>query len=75
MTAMRTLEIKTLYSVPELARAVGWSIPRTRRLLKNNRVTFVESGRALYVPRTVLEKVLPDLWESLVDPVGTGGPW
>jgi excisionase family DNA binding protein len=60
-------EIKPLYTVPEIAAWLRWSKQRVRRLLATNAVPLVHSGRHVYVPKTVLERKLPDLWESLVD--------
>jgi hypothetical protein len=75
MSMTTPFEIKPAYSIPELACALRWSVQRVRRLLASHGVPLVQSGRRVYVARTVFEKSFPDLWESMVEPVSFGGSW
>jgi hypothetical protein len=59
------LPIQALYSVNQLARAVGVPHRRLQRLLKSEGVRLLHVGRFLLVPLTELEEKVEPLWESI----------
>ncbi len=59
------LELRALYSLPELARFANVSADRMRRLLRATGVEMVRSGRNLLVPLSEIERKIPPLWESI----------
>jgi excisionase family DNA binding protein len=60
-----TIPIRAAYDVRELADAAGLTQQTFRRMLHNNGVEFMKSGRSRYVPLVEIEKKLPALWESI----------
>jgi hypothetical protein len=65
MSRSTAFQVKPLYSVRELAEALGWPAHRVRRLLVRCEVKVPPAGRSLVIPRPELEKV-GWLWEALV---------
>jgi hypothetical protein len=59
------LPIQALYSVNQLALAVGVTHRRLQRLLKIEGVQVFRVGRFLLVPLTELEEKVRPLWESV----------
>jgi hypothetical protein len=59
------LPIQALYSVNQLALAVGVTHRRLQRLLKVEGVRVLRVGRFLLVPLTELEEKVRPLWESV----------
>jgi hypothetical protein len=60
-----SLPIQALYTVGQLARAMGATHRRMQRLLKIEDVVVYRVGRFLLVPLTELEEKVPPLWESI----------
>ncbi len=63
----KPLELKALYSVPELSRAAGVTRFMLLRLLRANRVQLVAAGRVVMVPLAEIQRHIPPLWRSLVE--------
>jgi sulfite reductase beta subunit-like hemoprotein len=61
------MEVKAVYTVPELALAANTTRFRMARLLASYRVNTLRSGRAVLVPVSELKDKVPDLWASIVD--------
>ena len=59
------LPIQALYSVRQLALAVGATHRRLQRLFQIEGVQVFRVGRFLLVPLTELEDKVPRLWESV----------
>jgi hypothetical protein len=62
---IESLPVQALYSVAQLARAMGVTHRRLQRLLKIEEVQVFRVGRFLLVPLTELEEKVPPLWESV----------
>jgi hypothetical protein len=62
---IEALPIQALYSVDQLARAMGVPHRRLQRLLKIEGVEVFRVGRFLLVPLTELEEKVPLLWENV----------
>jgi hypothetical protein len=62
---IEALPIQALYSVSQLARAMGVTHRRLQKLLKIEEVQVFRVGRFLLVPLTELEEKVPPLWESV----------
>jgi len=62
---MESLPIQALYSVNQLAQAMGVTHRRLQRLLRIEEVEVFRVGRFLLVPLTELEEKVPRLWESV----------
>ena len=59
-------QLKAVYTIPELAQALGFSRYSMRRLLNSSGVQLTWSGRAIYVLLASLQKAMPQLVETLV---------
>jgi hypothetical protein len=62
---LTTLEVRAFYSINELARVAGVTTYRLLRLLRRNRVTFLQAGRAVFVPLSEIRLKIPPLWDGL----------
>jgi hypothetical protein len=62
---IQALPIQALYSIRQLALAVGVTHRRLQRLLREERVQVFRVGRFLLVPLTELEEKVPLLWDSV----------
>ena len=62
---MQALPLRALYSLATLARAMGISCRRTKKLLEASEVHVLRAGRCVYVPLSELEERVPELWESI----------
>jgi hypothetical protein len=62
---IESLPIQALYSVNQLARAMGVTHRRLQRLLKVEEVEVFRVGRFLLVPLTELEEKVPLLWANV----------
>ena len=63
---VQPLPLRALYTVGELARAVGVSRYMMTRLLRAKGVELLRSGRRLIVPLCEIEEKLPLLWRSVL---------
>ncbi len=63
--APATLEVRAFYTIAELARFAGVTPYMLLRVLRRNRVVFLQAGRALYVPLSEVRERIPPLWEGL----------
>jgi hypothetical protein len=59
------LEVRAVYSLPELARVANITADRMRRLLRASGVQMLRSGRNLLVPLSEIEQKIPPLWQSI----------
>ena len=64
--AMAGLEVRALYTIGALARAVGVTRHLMLRLLRANKIDFVRAGRTLFVPLCEIEKRIPTLWQGIL---------
>jgi hypothetical protein len=62
---IKSLPVRALYLLAELASASGLSERRFKSFLKLSDVEILRTGRYLYVPLTELEEKIPSLWESI----------
>jgi hypothetical protein len=62
----RTLPVRALYRLPELARALNISRHALRRFLDARGVPVSRTGRMLYVLLSDFREHLPDVWKSLL---------
>jgi hypothetical protein len=60
------LEVRALYTIPELARAANVTTYTLRRLFVANHIRTIHSGRAVFVPLSEIERKIPSLWGSLL---------
>jgi hypothetical protein len=63
--AERHLPLKAVYTVGTLARAGSMDRRVLVKILEDNEVRFVRSGRFWFVSITELERKLPPLWEGI----------
>jgi hypothetical protein len=59
------LKVQAVYSIAALARIANVTTDLLRRLLRTNGVTFLRSGRAIFVPLSEIQRAIPPLWASL----------
>lgn len=61
------LQLRAVYTTPELARIANVSADRMRRLLRASGVELLRVGRILLVPLSEIARKVPSLWESIQD--------
>jgi excisionase family DNA binding protein len=59
------LMLKRIYSIGELAREAGVSRHFMLRLLRANKIAFLQVGRSLSVPLSEIQEKIPPLWKTL----------
>jgi hypothetical protein len=62
---MRSLPLKAMYTVGQLARAASIDRRALKHILEENEVRFVRSGRWWLVSLSELERKVPPLWEGI----------
>jgi hypothetical protein len=62
---MRALPLRAMYTVGQLAHAAGMTRLGLLRVLEQNEVTLVRSGRWWFVSLAELERKVPPLWEGI----------
>ena len=65
MSASGAFELKALYTVPELAAALGMRHRTFRRWLVVKGVPLLRVGGAVAVPLVAFREAFPDVWASL----------
>ena len=63
--APQGLQVKVLYTVPELATMIGMHHRTLRRWLARKEVPVLRVGGAVAVPLVAFREAFPDVWASL----------
>jgi hypothetical protein len=60
------MNLRAIYTIPEIARMAGISRQRAGRLLEAGGVDITRVGRARIVPLAAIQQAMPLFWESIL---------